>query len=125
MQVTFSNYPVIYQTNSYSDPMVTGAVQWNGQSRRLEVSNGTTWVPLNTTMNMQTNPEVVQVLEWAKKKIAEERELEALAKENPAINDLVNQIKEKRSQIDMVKTLIKKETQEWHEGMTTVAMQAP
>ena len=105
--ITSSNKPVVYQTNNYSQPMVSGAVQWNGATQRLEVSTGSSWMPLNTTVNISTNQEVLNVLDWAQKKMFEEKELEELANTSPAINDLVNQIKEKKDQIKMIQTLIK------------------
>jgi hypothetical protein len=49
-------------------------------------------------------------LEWARRKRREELELEELAKTSPAVNDLVNQIKEKQNQLEMVKTLLKQQS---------------
>jgi hypothetical protein len=47
----------------------------------------------------------------------EEREREQLAETNPAIKDLVNQIKEKEEQIKMVQTLLKSSGDEGMELM--------
>ena len=108
--INSSNTPLVYQqVNNYSLPSYTGAIQWNGMTKKLEVSTGTGWIPLDTNVNLTTNPVILETIEWAQRKMQEEKDLEALAKSNPAINDLVNQIKEKHDQIEMVKTLIKKE----------------
>ena len=65
-----------------------------------------------------------QALAWVRKKYREEQELEKLAEDNPAVADLVNQIKEKQSQLEMVKTLLKKD-KELPEVQAYTAMQAP
>lgn len=106
-----SNCPnIVYSNdNTYNLPSVTGAIQWNGLTKKLEVSNGSTWLPIDNTVYLNTSEQMTRIIEWANKKISEEIELDRLAKENPAINDLVNQINEKKHQIEMVKTLIKKD----------------
>jgi hypothetical protein len=68
--------------------------------------------------SVNLTPDAEKLLDWAKKKMQEEQELTELAVENPAIADLVNQITEKKNQIKMVQTLIKKNDE-------SVEMQAP
>jgi hypothetical protein len=50
--------------------------------------------------------EALSLLDWASKKKNEEMLLEKQAQENPAIKDLVDQIKQKQEQIKMVHTLL-------------------
>lgn len=104
-------YPVVFQTdNSYSLPAITGAVQWNGISKKFEVSTISGWAPIDNTIQLNSDAEYGNVMVWAKKKMQEEKELEALAANDPTVNDLVNQIKEKQEQIKMVQILKKQES---------------
>jgi uncharacterized radical SAM superfamily protein len=59
------------------------------------------------TVGLSTDAE--SILDWAKKKRDEEIEIDLLAADNPTIKNLLEQIKEKEDQIQMVMTLIKKE----------------
>ncbi len=106
-------YPVVFQSdNSYSQPTATGAVQWNGMTKKFEVSTGGGWMAIDNTVQLNTDSQYASMVEWAKKKIQEEQELEKLAETDPTIRDLYNQIKEKQEQIKMVQILTKKETNE-------------
>jgi hypothetical protein len=76
----------------------------------LEVFNGSSWQMIPSSYaSITLDPDVQQLIEWARKKRSEDLECESLAKENSTINDLVNQIKEKQHQVKMIATLIKKE----------------
>jgi len=108
IKVSHYGTPVIFANdNSYNQPSVSGAVQWNGLMKRLEVSNGTSWVPVDNTVTFTTSGDMEDIISWAKKKMTEERELENLAKSNPIVADLLNQIKDAQHKVDMVKVLIK------------------
>lgn len=111
IKVTSNSPSIVWQSdNSYSLTTATGAVQWNGTYKRFEVSNGSNWTPIDNTVQLNPSTEMLEIMNWVKKKMkeeADEAELEVLARKNPAINDLVNQINEKKHQIEMVKSLIK------------------
>jgi nitrogenase molybdenum-iron protein alpha/beta subunit len=83
-------------------PSYTGDVQWNGQTKQLEVNTGTSWVPIDNTINLNTDSSVAETLQWAREKMREERELEKLAKEYPALDNA-------RKQLEMIKVLVKSE----------------
>ena len=97
---------------STSQPM-TGLTRYT--NNRLEVYDGSSWMQIgggNATINLSA--EAIGILQWAKKKMAEEAEIIELAKDNPAIKDLHDKVKLYQDQIKMVKTLIKKD-REWSE----------
>ena len=76
--------------------------------KNTEVFDGNNWVILNmSTPSIGLNSDAESLLDWAREKRNEELELETLAKEHPSINDLVNDIKNKKDQIKMITTLIK------------------
>jgi len=106
VQVTYSggsNY-----INGYSGAQGVGNMRYNTTNQSMEVFDGNNWMKLNEgTASVGLSQETESLLDWARKKRAEEWELEALAKEHPSIRDLVDQINQKKDQIKMVQTLIK------------------
>lgn len=101
------------QSNRGSTPYIntsnpiTGMVSFDSSSQTLKVYDGNSWMTLgggSATVNL--TPNAISVLKWAERKMHEEYELQTLAASNPTIKDLVNQIKEKEDQINMVKTLL-------------------
>jgi hypothetical protein len=55
----------------------------------MEVYNGSSWCPVtNGTTHVELSGEVLEVIEWAKKKRSDEDRLEKLAAEVPAVADL-------------------------------------
>ena len=95
-----------YVTNS--GYMGVGQLQYNTNTQKLEVYNGISWQQVNLGQYyVGLNPDAEGVIDWARDKMREERELEKLSAEHPAIKDLVEQIKEKQHQMKMVQTLIK------------------
>jgi hypothetical protein len=76
----------------------------------LEVFNGTGWQMLPSSYaTVSMDQDILDIIQWARKNRDEEQELKKLAEGNVAIQDLLNQIDEKKHQIKMVQTLIKKE----------------
>lgn len=108
--ITVAGGPVNNYINN-SNYMGVGQLQYNINTQRLEIYNGNSWQMLNLgTYYVGLNPDAESIIDWARNKMREELELEQLAKDNVAINDLLQQVKEKQHQIKMVRTLIKKET---------------
>lgn len=107
-----TGYPIIMTGNAGYMPSITGAVQWNGVTRKLEVSDGARWIPLENNINLHTNQEVENIILWAKDKMQEEDELQNLAETDPTIKDLYEQKKKIDDQLKMVMILKKKEVNE-------------
>ena len=98
--------------------MGVGQLQYNTNTQQMEMYNGINWQPL--TMGQYyvgLNPDAEVIIDWARNKMYEEKELEKLSAEHPAIKDLVEQINIKKDQIKMVKNLIKKENEWGHESV--------
>lgn len=111
-----------YVSKTYnSNSKMQGDMYYDIDTQSIKVFNGSDWQPLvGPTVTIDLSYEAQSLLDWARKKRMEEEELERLAKEHPAINDLANKVKLYQDQIKMVKTLIKKD----HEWVTTEAEQA-
>jgi len=95
---------------NYSNAPGVGNMRYNPNNQNIEVFDGSAWIILSAHHAIiSLDPQVNTLLEWAKKKMLEEAERNKLAEINPAINDLMNQIKDKEEQIKIVQTLIKEE----------------
>ena len=108
-----------YVAKSYSsNAKMTGDMMYDVDSQCIKVFDGTNWVTLvNASVSVGLNYEAESLLDWARQKRDEENERNHLAETNPAIKDLVNQIKEKEDQIKMVQTLLKSSGKEGQELM--------
>ena len=96
--------------NTYGGSVGVGNMRYNTSTQTMEVYDGTTWIMLNMSYaDVNLSGEAESLLDWVQKKRDEEFRRQALAESNPAIKDLVEQIKEKEDQIKMIQTLIKKE----------------
>ena len=98
-----------------------GMIKWDSGAQGFAVSDGMTWHSIpNNVVQVDLDSITKKTIEWANKKMQEELELEELAKTSPAVSDLVNQIKEKQNQLEMVKALLKKD----HSSDAGMEMQA-
>ena len=95
---------------NYTSAPGIGNMRYNPNSQNIEVFDGNTWVILSSQhSSINLSGEAVSLLEWARRKRDEEFERERLAETNPAIKDLITQIKDKEEQIKVVQALIKEE----------------
>lgn len=98
------NSPNMYQVDrSYNQPSVTGAVQWNGDSKCLEVSTGSGWQRIDNTVEFSVGtppgPDLWHMYYWIeeqKKAQAEEKELRG---KYPALDEAYNHL-------ELIKTLV-------------------
>lgn len=83
-----------------------GNMRYNTTTQNIEIYDGHGWVLLNTGfMSIGLTGDAEETLDWARKKMREEKEIEILAQTNPTIADLQRQIKEKQEQIRIVRNL--------------------
>ena len=109
LSVTSSKGAMPYVNMSSNQPMV-GALSFDYNSQSMKVYDGSGWMTVGGGVaNIHLTPNAISILKWAEKKMLEEVERNKLAETNPAIKDLVNQIKEKEEQLKIVQALIKEE----------------
>lgn len=92
-----------YHVDPYISPGTScaGHVRWSANTNCLEINDGLTWRQLNWIHpTIEFDNETQAVLDWARQKIEQEKELDKLAQEYPAIA----QLKEK---MDLMLTLVK------------------
>lgn len=92
-----------YTSDIIFSPGASGAghVRWNPNMNCLEINDGVIWRQVNWNYpTIELDTETQEILEWAKNKMAQEREVEKLAQEYPAVAE----IKEK---MDLILNLVK------------------
>ena len=87
-----------------------GDMMYDLDTQSIKVYDGVSWQQLHGSIpSIQLDGEAESLLNWARKKKQEEIQLETLAKNNPVVKDLVDQIKQKEEQLRMVEILLKPE----------------
>jgi hypothetical protein len=86
--------------------MSVGQLQFNTHSQQLEVYNGISWQQLNQgTYYVGLNPRAEDILDWADKKMHEEREARAMAEQYPAVADAMGAVREAEQQLKTIVAL--------------------
>jgi len=89
-----------------SNYMGVGQIQYNTNTQRLELYNGTSWQPINLGQYyVGLNPEAEQILDWARKKMQEEQEARAMAEQYPAVADAMDTVRESEQQLKTIVAL--------------------
>lgn len=88
--------PTWYQVDtSYNQPSITGAVQWNGNAKCLEVSTGSNWMCIDNTVQIQHNSQAYDINiigHWVMTKMLEEEETKKLRSKYPALDEAYNHL---------------------------------
>lgn len=97
-----------YVSKSYnSNAKMVGDMMYDCDSQCIKVFDGSNWQSLiGSHATVELTYEAQSLLDWARKKKDEEMLLDKQAQENPAIKDLVDQIKLKQEQVKMIQTLL-------------------
>jgi len=107
IKINIIGMPIVWQNdNTYQLPNFTGAVQWNGTTKKFQVSTGGSWMDIDNSITLNCDNNLMTVIKWAEKKMREEVEFENLSKDYPAVKDLLTKMKETQDQLNMVKILI-------------------
>jgi hypothetical protein len=95
---------------SVSQPYINGGngiVRYNSNSGRLEVNDGSAWMPLGNQWGLNLSNDAINAIDWVKNKIKEEEELKALSKDHPAIRFAVENLERAKQQLDVTINLSK------------------
>lgn len=85
-----------------------GAIRWNPNIQGLEVYSGYSWVPISEqTVAVGLNPEAKAALDWAKKKMNHEKDIDLLASMNGSVRDALAQVTKAQEQLDIIVALVK------------------
>lgn len=88
--------------NPYIPPggQSAGMLRYNTNMNIVEVYDGQGWKEVSSYANVALTGEAEALLDWARKKRDEEMQIEALAKEHPAINIALDNLKKAKIQLD-------------------------
>ena len=81
----------VYLNPSQPGSPSSGECRYN--NNQVEVYDGYAWRPISsshTSISLDSN--MIEVIEWARKKMAEERKLEELAKQYPILEDAMRDL---------------------------------
>jgi hypothetical protein len=108
IKIQQTNQPVVWQVNNdYLLPATSGPVRWNGSSKQFEVcdnQNNGMWYKIDNTIELRNDPQLNEVIMWAKKKMQEEHRIEELAKQYPAVKDA-------KEKLDIIVKLVQDNTE--------------
>jgi len=68
--------------------MSSGSVRYNTNTQKLEVYDGVSWHSMVDNAIIDLGHETKEVMEWAHKKMHEEKRLQELIKRHPGLKDL-------------------------------------
>jgi len=85
-----------------------GMTRFNGNTQNLEVYDGHSWMVMSSSVaSVGLTGEAINILSWAKQKMEDEVMLEKLAREHPAINLALDNLKKAKTQLDAIIILSK------------------
>ena len=88
--------------NPYIPPggQSAGILRYNTNMNIVEVYDGHVWKEVSSYANVSLTGEAEALLDWARKKRDEDLQLEVLAKEHPAVNIALDNLKKAKLQLD-------------------------
>jgi hypothetical protein len=96
-----------YINSNSSNPM-QGMLRVNGSS--MQVFDGSSWLNIGSQLpTVELNGAAMSAINWAQIKMAEEAELQELAKKHPAVADALNAVNEAHNKLKVLVALTQEE----------------
>jgi hypothetical protein len=102
--------PYLAVTGGTSAPYIgnngsgAGMVRFNATNQSLDVFDGGNWMPFtNNYVTLEMSLHGSDIMQWAARKMEEEKRILALAEQYPAVKDA-------KEQLDIIMALVKQET---------------
>jgi len=107
IRITSHTRPVVWQVeNKHLLPNISGTVRWNGSTAEFEVcDNSGKWHRIDPTVRLEYNEDTAEVIDWARKKMLEEKQLNELIEKYPSV-------REAKRNLDLTLELVKDDTSE-------------
>lgn len=86
--------PGITVSGNYGRPYINpgaqsaGITRYNTSTQNLEVYDGNSWLTMSSTPDISLDVSTLEVITWARKKMAEEATLKQLMDKHPGLKDL-------------------------------------
>jgi FMN phosphatase YigB (HAD superfamily) len=105
MQVTGGSASTYVNANPGAQGV--GNLRYNTSGQRLEVYDGSSWQELNMPhASVGLNSVAEEAIDWARRQMEEEKRLEALAKEHPAVADAMEAVRQAQERVRIVAALV-------------------
>ena len=92
--------------NNYSGSQGVGNMRYNTSSQRMEVFDGNNWMQLNMgAVSVGLHHEAEQAIDWALKKIKQEKEWYELASNSEAVRIALDQLEQARERLELTAIL--------------------
>lgn len=93
-----------YVSPNQNNP-VSGMLRMNGST--MEVFDGNAWLQMSmANPSVSLSDDAINIFNWAKKKMEQEKEIEELAKEHQGVRELKEQVDLAQSKLDMFARLV-------------------
>jgi hypothetical protein len=103
VQYGINNLPYVAPNNS--NPMQGMIRVWGND---LQVFDGDCWIAVKSSYStVELTPEIVDILEWAKKKKIEESKMQQLSETHPAVKIAVENLKKAQEHLEVTTILSK------------------
>jgi hypothetical protein len=100
-----STWPAFY--NTPTPTIGIGSMRYNGNSRCIEVSDGTNWMMLaDAQVSIELDSFAKSAIDWAHTKMAKELELQKLAAKHPAVAEALAAVTHAEEQVRIVAALV-------------------
>lgn len=76
-----------------------GMMRYNGNNSSVEIYDGSYWQTCNSFQEINLTAKTNEILNWAEKRMAEEKERNQLAKQHPAIASALEHFKKAEEQL--------------------------
>lgn len=86
-----------------------GSVRYNTNMNIMEVFDGVAWKNVEGHADIGLSHEAISILDWGRKKMAEEKEYELLAEKHPALQAALDELREAEAKLKIVSILCKEE----------------
>ena len=107
VQNNYSNWPSFYNNSASANNTLVGQVRYSGSSQCMEVYDGMTWLTMTgASPTVDLAPHVQAIVEWAQKKMAEEKHLKELADKNSAVREAWEAVQRAEEQLKIVAALV-------------------
>ena len=83
-----------------------GMLRFNGDTRNMEVYDGSSWRPMTgPSASVSMNPDAEKAIEWALKRIEQEKQWYELASNNEAVRIALDQLEQAKTKLELTAIL--------------------
>lgn len=97
--------------NPYISPgsISAGMMRYNPNSNNIEVYDGVNWITLSSSyVQISLDAPTQEAVQWVRRRMEQEKRLEELARQHPAVADAAAAVAQAQEQLDIVTALVQK-----------------